>query len=81
MTMHSAKQAEAQVEKDRLALEATLAGLRRNMRPAHLAQEVLSGGRWFGRFQHFARSSPISWAVMTAAALGIGVQASRLVKR
>ena len=79
--MHSAKQAEAEVERARVALEATLADLRRNMRPAHLAREVLSGGHWFGRFQTFARSSPISWAVMTTAALGIGVQASRLIKR
>ncbi len=78
--MNSAKQAEAEVERARVALEATLAGLRTNMRPAHLAREVLSGGDWFGRFQNFARSSPISWAVMTAAALGIGIQASRLMK-
>lgn len=81
MTTFSAKQAEAVVEKERRALEATLGGLRQNMRPGRLAQEVLSGGQWFGRFQNFARSSPISWAVMTTAALGIGVQASRLVKR
>ena len=79
--MDDARKAEAEVEKQRVALENTLGALRENLQPAHLAQEVLSGGRWFDRLQNFARTSPVSWAVMTIAAVGLGVQTSRRIQR
>ena len=77
----SARIAEAEVERERIALERTLGDLRDNLRPSHLAAEALSGGRWFDRFQTFARTSSVSWAVMTIAAVGIGVQTSRRIRR
>ena len=78
--MQSVRQAEAEVEKQRLALEQTLGDLRHNLQPSHLAQEALSGGRWFRRFQAFARTSPVSWAIMATAAVGVGIQASRRLR-
>ncbi len=77
----SSRTAEADVEHQRIALERTLENLMDNLQPSHLAQEALSGGRWFDRFENFARTSYVSWAVMTIAAVGIGVQASRRTRR
>ena len=77
----SSRVAEAEVERERIALERTLGDLRDNLRPSRLAAEALSGGRWFDRFQTFARTSSVSWAVMTIAAVGIGFQTSRRIRR
>ena len=79
--METAKQAEAAVEHQRLALKNTLDDLRGHLKPTRLAGEVLSGGAWFDRLQTFARTNPISWTIMTIAAIGIGVQTSRRTTR
>ena len=79
--MDTAKKAEAAVERQRLALEQTLEDLRDHLKPMQLAREVLSGGHWFDRLQTFARTSPVSWTIMTIAAIGIGVQTSRRTMR
>lgn len=79
--MNDVRSAEADVEKQRVVLERTLGALRKNLQPSHLLQEALSGGQWFDRLQRFARKSPISWTVMTVAALGVGIQTSRRFRR
>ena len=77
----TAKQAEAAVERQRLALEHTLGDLRNHLKPTRLVGEVLSGGDWFDHLQTFARTSPVSWTIMTVAAIAIGVQTSRRTMR
>ena len=79
--MSNSKSVEREVERHRGNLERTLSELRDNLKPSHLAQEALSGGRWFSNFQRFAKTSPISWAIMTAAAVSVGVRTSRRTVR
>ena len=81
MTVGNAKSAEHEVERNRDDLERTLSALRTNLKPSHLAREALSGGGWFARFQAFATSSPVAWAIMTGAAVSLGVRASRRIRR
>ena len=79
--MSNAKNVELEVERHRGELERTLSELRDNLKPSHLVQEALSGGDWFSSFQRFARTSPVSWAIMTAAAVSVGVRTSRRTLR
>ncbi len=79
--MTTAKIVEGEVERQRLALEHTLGELRENLKPSNLVKETLSGGQWIDRFQAFARTSPISWTIMTIAAIGFGAQTSRRITR
>ena len=79
----TAAEAEANVERARADLSATLDQLRDNLQPSHLVQEAMARPRdvathWLAVFNRFATHSPLARLIIGAAAL---LMASSLARR
>ena len=78
----TAAQAEANVERARADLAATLDQLRDNLQPSHLVHEVMAKPRdtathWLALFNGFAKRNPISRVIIGGTALLIATTAVR----